>query len=170
MEVQGSAGPGVFHEFNFLIPYMNSLPQTIEPELIVRGSRFAMPAVGIIFLIIAGSYIIFAQSNPFMSFGDVFMVFLAPLAALVSMNFTTRAVFYIDRCKVGRTTISYENIAFVNRGRFLLVIRYNRPNEARTSPRRAALSFYEMRRHEQEKCLDILHSRLTEKAVLNSRF
>ncbi|CAD6541130.1 hypothetical protein [Paraburkholderia metrosideri] len=149
---------------------MNSLPQTIEPELIVRGSRFAMPALSIIFVIIVGSYIVFAQSNPFMSFGDVFMVFLAPLAALVSMNFTTRAVFYDDRCKVGRTVILYENVAFVKRGRFLLTIRYNRPNEARTSPRRATLSFYEMRRHEQEKCLEILRSRLNEKAVLNSRF
>jgi hypothetical protein len=71
---------------------------------------------------------------------------------------------------VGRTVILYENVAFVKRGRFLLTIRYNRPNEARTSPRRATLSFYEMRRHEQEKCLEILRSRLNEKAVLNSRF
>jgi uncharacterized sodium:solute symporter family permease YidK len=97
---------------------MNSLPQSIQPELIVRGSRFAMPFLVVTMLVIAACYVFFAQSNPFLSFGDVFMLFVVPLVALISMNFTTRAVFFDDRCRVSRTVIFYQNIVSVNRGRF----------------------------------------------------
>ncbi|MGF7001497.1 hypothetical protein, partial [Paraburkholderia sp. GAS32] len=116
---------------------MNSLPQTSQPALIVRGSRFAMPFLVVVMLVIAACYVFFAQSNPFLGFGDVFMLFVVPLGALISMNFTTRAVFFDDRCRVSRTVIFYQNIVSVNRGRFLLTIRYNRPNEARAKPRHA---------------------------------
>lgn len=146
---------------------MNSLPQSTQPELIVRGSRFAMPFLVVVMLVIAACYVFFAQSNPFLGFGDVFMLFAVPLVALISMNFTTRAVFFDDRCRVSRTVIFYQNIVSVNRGRFLLTIRYNRPNEARAKPRRAKLSFYEMRRSEQEKCLEILRTHLPGAAVSN---
>jgi hypothetical protein len=149
---------------------MNTLSQPNGPQLTIRGSRFAMPAFGATILIILGCYVFFAASNPFMSFGTVLMTFFTPLIALISMNLTTRAVFYDDRCKVARIEIFYENIVFIKRGRFLLTIHYNRPNEARAKPRRASLSFWEMRRHEQDKCLEILRQSLTEKAVLNSTF
>lgn len=144
---------------------MNSLPQTNQPVLIVRGSRFVMPFLVVVMLVIVVCYLLFAQSNPFFGFGDVFMLFAVPLVALISMNFTTRAVFFDDRCRVGRTVIFYQNIVSVNRGRFLLTIRYNRPNEARAKPRRAQLSFYEMRRSEQEKCLEIFRTHLPDAAV-----
>lgn len=144
---------------------MNSLPQSTRPELIVRGSRFAMSSLVVVMLVIVACYVFFAQSNPFLGFGDVFMLFAVPLVALISMSFTTRAVFFDDRCRVSRTVIFYQNIVSVNRGRFLLTIRYNRPNEARAKPRRAKLSFYEMRRSEQEKCLEILRTHLPGAAV-----
>lgn len=146
-------------------PNMSSLPQTIQPELIVRGSRFAMPLLVVVMLIIAVCYFVFAQSDPFLSFGDIFMLFVAPFGALISMNFMTRAIFFDDRCQVSRTVIHYQNIVSVERGRFLLTIRYYRPNDSRAKPRNAKLSFYEMRRAEQEKCLDILRTRLPAKAV-----
>ncbi|WP_211616334.1 hypothetical protein [Paraburkholderia haematera] len=146
---------------------MNSLPQTSQPALIARGSRFAMPFLVVTMLVIAACYVFFAQSNPFFEFGDFFMLFVAPLVALISMNFTTRAVFFDERSRVGRSEIFYQNIVSVNRGRLLLTIRCNRPNEVRAKPPHAKLSFYEMRRSEQEKCLEILRTHLSGAAVSN---
>lgn len=144
---------------------MNTLSQTSQPELTVRGSRFAMPAFVVTVIAILGTLVWCAQ-NPFFSFSSFIMPFIVPLGGLTRLSVMTRATFFDDYCQVQRISIAYRNIIRVERGRFLLTILYRRSDDEHgAKPRRAKLPWIEMRPDDQQKCLEILLKNLPATAV-----
>ena len=139
---------------------MNTLSQTSQPALTVRGSRFAMPAFILTVIAILVTLVWCAQ-NPFFSFGSFMMPFVVPLAGLTRLCVMTRATFFDDYCQTQRTSIAYRDIVRVERGRFLLTILYRRSDDVHGAKlRRARLPWIEMRPDDQQKCLDILRKNL----------
>ncbi|MDR0246291.1 MAG: hypothetical protein LBJ65_32255 [Burkholderia sp.] len=136
---------------------MNDLTQSSEPELIVRGSRFALPTLVFALIVIGGGFIWAASSNPFFSFTSFIMPFVGALGGLAYLFVMTRAVFLDDGFKVQRISVPYRDVVEVTRGPFSLVVLYRVATRSGAGKvRKVKLPFAEMRIDDRKKCLEIL--------------
>lgn len=136
---------------------MNDLAQQSEPELIVRGSRFALPMLVFALVVIGGGCIWAASADPFFSFTTFIMPFIGALGGLGYMFVMTRAVFFADTFKVQRISVPYRDVVEVTRGPFSLIVLYRVATRSGGSKvRKVRLPFVEMRVDDRKKCLEIL--------------
>jgi hypothetical protein len=142
-------------------PTSSDNPSIIEPQFVVRGNRFAIPTLVILWIGVLPAVVYFL-SGPCsgLDFSDLWHIFIFPTIMLVWLIFRTRAKFYDDFCQIEKAVIHYQNIISLKRGWFTLLIRYTRPDDARSRPRKARLSLYEMSRADQQRSLDILRAHL----------
>ncbi|MFX1739277.1 hypothetical protein PXJ20_29415 [Paraburkholderia sp. A1RI_3L] len=136
-------------------------PAILEPQFVVRGNRFAIPSLIILWIVVL-PVVMYFFSGPFsgLDFSDLWKIFILPTIMLVWLIFMTRARFYDEFCQVEKSVIHYKNIISLKRGWFTLVIRYTRPDDARSKVRKARLSLYEMSRADQQRSLEILRTHL----------
>lgn len=136
---------------------MNDLTQQSGPELIVRGSRFALPTLVFALVAIGGGFVWAVNADPFFSFTSFIMPFIGALGGLGYMFVMTRAVFFDDSFKVQRISVPYRDVVEVTRGTFSLVVRYRvATRSGETRMRKVKLPFVEMRIDDRKKCLEIL--------------
>ena len=146
---------------------MSTLQQPSRPILTIRGSSFVAP-ICLIGVLALPFVFVWAAAQPFFSFSSFITPFAVPLIALVQMSIMTRARFYADHCQVQRQSVPYANIVSVERGRFVLTIRYHRLEDGYDAKlRRIKLPWIEMREDDRQKCLEILRTKLPAEAVVN---
>ncbi|WP_114811533.1 hypothetical protein [Paraburkholderia kururiensis] len=142
-------------------PTSSDNPSIIEPQFVAQGNRFVIPTLVILWVVIFPA-IMYFLSGPFsgLDFSDIWKIFIFPTIMLVWLIFRTRARFYDDFCQIEKSVIHYQNIISLKRGWLTLLICYTRPDDARSKPRKARLSLYEMPRADQQRCLEILRTHL----------
>lgn len=139
-----------------------------EAEFVVRGSRFAIPALVIVWVVLL-PVVLYCFSGPYsgLDFSDLWRIFILPTLVLVWLIFKTRARFYAEVFQVEKFVIHYANVVGIKRGWFLLSIRYKRPDDTRKRPRVAKLSLYEMSRADRKRRLEIIRSRIPAGATVD---
>jgi hypothetical protein len=139
---------------------MNQSAQPLQPEFVVRGSRFALPALLFVVVAVGGTFIWAVQSDPFFDFATFITPFLGALIALGYMFVVTRATFFDDYFKVQRVSVPYRDVVEIRRGTFVLIVVYQlRTGSGGIRTRKVKLPFLEMRADDRKKCLDIFRQR-----------